>query len=194
MQINSTFGRVALSAQPTDGMTHASEAVMMTHGKFLMGWLHAGVWETGGGFLPRRARCTTAGTCAGLSKHRAPIPSYGLAAGAPLPFTPLMNRPDGRQPDQLRPISFIPNVAAHATGSVLVSFGDTRVICSATIEEDVPRWMRAQKVEGGWLTAEYLSRAARRSSLVRSYSWSVPDRCACTSRDFLTGTPCSNAY
>ncbi len=66
-----------------------------------------------------------------------------------------MSRPDGRQLDELRPISFIPHVAAHATGSVLVSFGDTRVICSATIEEDVPRWMRAQKVEGGWLTAEY---------------------------------------
>jgi ribonuclease PH len=83
------------------------------------------------------------------------FPSYELAACEPLPFTPRMIRPDGRQPDQLRPISFIPNVAAHATGSVLVSFGDTRVICSATIEEDVPRWMRAQKVEGGWLTAEY---------------------------------------
>ena len=66
-----------------------------------------------------------------------------------------MNRPDGRQADQLRPISFVPNVAPHATGSVLVSFGDTRVICAATIEEDVPRWMRAQRVEGGWLTAEY---------------------------------------
>ncbi len=66
-----------------------------------------------------------------------------------------MTRPDGRQNDQLRPISFIPNVAPHATGSVLVSFGDTRVICSATIEDDVPRWMRAQRVEGGWLTAEY---------------------------------------
>ncbi len=66
-----------------------------------------------------------------------------------------MSRPDGRLPDQLRPISFIPNVAPHATGSVLVSFGDTRVICTATIEDDVPRWMRAQKVEGGWLTAEY---------------------------------------
>lgn len=66
-----------------------------------------------------------------------------------------MSRPDGRQPDELRPISFIPHVAANATGSVLVSFGDTRVICSATIEEDVPRWMRAQRVEGGWLTAEY---------------------------------------
>lgn len=66
-----------------------------------------------------------------------------------------MTRPDGRQNDQLRPISFIPNVAPHATGSVLVSFGNTRVICSATIEDDVPRWMRAQRVEGGWLTAEY---------------------------------------
>ena len=72
-----------------------------------------------------------------------------------MPFTARMSRPDGRLNDQLRPISFIPNVAAHATGSVLVSFGCTRVICAATIEEDVPRWMRAQKVEGGWLTAEY---------------------------------------
>jgi ribonuclease PH len=66
-----------------------------------------------------------------------------------------MTRPDGRQTNELRPISFIPNVAPHATGSVLVSFGNTRVICSATIEDDVPRWMRVQKVEGGWLTAEY---------------------------------------
>ena len=66
-----------------------------------------------------------------------------------------MTRPDGRQADQLRPISFTPNVAPHATGSVLVSFGNTRVICAATVEEDVPRWMRAQRVEGGWLTAEY---------------------------------------
>ena len=66
-----------------------------------------------------------------------------------------MTRHDGRNPDQLRQISFLPNVAPHATGSVLVSFGNTRVICSATIEDDVPRWMRVQKVEGGWLTAEY---------------------------------------
>ena len=66
-----------------------------------------------------------------------------------------MTRPDGRQTDQLRLISFVPNVAPYATGSVLVSFGDTRVICSASIEDDVPRWMRAQRVEGGWLTAEY---------------------------------------
>jgi len=66
-----------------------------------------------------------------------------------------MTRPDGRRNDELRPISFTPNVAPHATGSVLVSFGNTRVICAATVEEDVPRWMKMQKVSGGWLTAEY---------------------------------------
>ena len=66
-----------------------------------------------------------------------------------------MDRPDGRQADQLRPISFLPNVAPHAAGSVLVSFGNTRVICAATIQEDVPRWMKSQGVQGGWLTAEY---------------------------------------
>ena len=66
-----------------------------------------------------------------------------------------MNRPDGRQVDEMRELSFTPNVAPHASGSVLVSFGNTRVICAATIEESVPGWMRYQKVEGGWLTAEY---------------------------------------
>jgi ribonuclease PH len=70
-------------------------------------------------------------------------------------LTAAMTRPDGRATDALRPISFIPNVAPHANGSVLVSFGETKVICAATIEEDVPRWMRQQRVEGGWLTAEY---------------------------------------
>lgn len=66
-----------------------------------------------------------------------------------------MERPDQRAYDQLRPISFIPNVAPHATGSVLVSFGNTSVICAATIEDNVPTWMKIQKVPGGWLTAEY---------------------------------------
>lgn len=66
-----------------------------------------------------------------------------------------MTRPDARANDQLRPISFHPNVAPNATGSVLVCFGDTRVICSATIEEGVPGWMRHQRIPGGWLTAEY---------------------------------------
>jgi ribonuclease PH len=64
-------------------------------------------------------------------------------------------RSDGRKPDQLRPISFEAGIAPHATGSVLVSFGTTRVICAATIEPKVPAWMKQQRVPGGWLTAEY---------------------------------------
>ncbi|MBT8038016.1 MAG: ribonuclease PH [Verrucomicrobiae bacterium] len=66
-----------------------------------------------------------------------------------------MTRPDGRNNDQLRPITFQSGIAPHATGSTLVSFGNTRVICAATVQEDVPRWMKYQKVGGGWLTAEY---------------------------------------
>ena len=66
-----------------------------------------------------------------------------------------MPRPDNRQHDQLRQIDFIVDVAPHAAGSVLISFGNTRVICAATIQEDVPRWMKMQNVKGGWLTAEY---------------------------------------
>jgi ribonuclease PH len=64
-------------------------------------------------------------------------------------------RADGRQPAQLRPITFEADIAPYATGSVLVSFGLTRVICAATIEPNVPTWMKQQKVPGGWLTAEY---------------------------------------
>ncbi len=66
-----------------------------------------------------------------------------------------MTRPDERETNQLRPISFTPNVAPHASGSVLVSFGNTRVICACTIEENIPGWMKYQKIKGGWLTAEY---------------------------------------
>jgi len=64
-------------------------------------------------------------------------------------------RPDGRTPDQLRAISFEPNFAPYATGSVLVRYGATQVICAATIEPGVPTWMKQQQVKGGWLTAEY---------------------------------------
>ena len=64
-------------------------------------------------------------------------------------------RADARRPDPLRKITFEPNNAPYATGSVLVSFGLTRVICGATIEANVPTWMKQQKVPGGWLTAEY---------------------------------------
>ncbi len=64
-------------------------------------------------------------------------------------------RPDGRANRDLRPIGFQPGIAPHATGSVLVNFGDTRVICAVTIEKKVPRWMQAQNVQGGWASAEY---------------------------------------
>ena len=66
-----------------------------------------------------------------------------------------MTRHDGRTPSQLRPVTFTPGFAPNATGSVLVSTGETRVICSAMIEEAVPRWMKEQQVSGGWVTAEY---------------------------------------
>jgi ribonuclease PH len=64
-----------------------------------------------------------------------------------------MPRPDGRTPDQLRPISFERDFTEMADGSVLVTFGKTRVLCTASIDEDVPRWMRG--TGKGWITAEY---------------------------------------
>jgi ribonuclease PH len=64
-------------------------------------------------------------------------------------------RADGRMADQLRPIRFQNHIAPHAAGSTLIEWGQTRVICGVTIEENVPRWMKEQKVTGGWLTAEY---------------------------------------
>jgi ribonuclease PH len=69
--------------------------------------------------------------------------------------SPMQRRLAGRPSDQIRPVHFELNIAPHATGSVLVSMGNTRVICGVTIEETVPRWMKEQGVTGGWLTAEY---------------------------------------
>jgi ribonuclease PH len=64
-------------------------------------------------------------------------------------------RSDGREFNQLRPIRFHNGIAPNATGSTLVEWGNTRVICAVTIEESVPRWMKEQNVAGGWVTAEY---------------------------------------
>src|SRR5437773_10628882 len=64
-------------------------------------------------------------------------------------------RADGRRADQLRPIRFQNQIAPYATGSTLVEWGNTRVICGVTVEETVPRWMKEQSVTGGWITAEY---------------------------------------
>ena len=64
-------------------------------------------------------------------------------------------RADGRAANQIRPLRFQNGIAPYAAGSTLIEWGNTRVICGVTIEESVPRWMKEQKVEGGWLTAEY---------------------------------------
>jgi len=64
-------------------------------------------------------------------------------------------RADGRAANQLRPIRFTNGIAPYATGSTLIEWGNTRVICGVTVEENVPRWMKEQNVTGGWITAEY---------------------------------------
>lgn len=64
-----------------------------------------------------------------------------------------MTRADGREPGDLRPITFERDFTEMAAGSVLVSFGKTRVLCTASVDEDVPRWMRG--TGKGWVTAEY---------------------------------------
>ncbi|HIG12844.1 MAG TPA: hypothetical protein EYQ32_00055 [Gammaproteobacteria bacterium] len=62
-------------------------------------------------------------------------------------------RPSGRAPDQLRELSFTRNYTVHAEGSVLVAFGNTKVLCTASVEEGVPRFLKGKGQ--GWLTAEY---------------------------------------
>ena len=62
-------------------------------------------------------------------------------------------RPSGRSAEQLRDIKFTRNYTKHAEGSVLVEFGDTKVLCTATVEDRIPRWLKGQG--RGWVTAEY---------------------------------------
>ncbi|CCN71598.1 ribonuclease PH [Vibrio nigripulchritudo] len=62
-------------------------------------------------------------------------------------------RPDDRAADQVRPIKMTRNYTAYAEGSVLVEFGNTKVLCNASVEENVPRWLKGQGK--GWVTAEY---------------------------------------
>jgi ribonuclease PH len=64
-----------------------------------------------------------------------------------------MSRPDGRRPDQLRDVKITRGWLDHAEGSVLVEFGATRVLCAASVQEDLPRWRRGSGQ--GWVTAEY---------------------------------------
>ena len=62
-------------------------------------------------------------------------------------------RPSGRAPDQMRAITMEPGFTRHAEGSCLVSFGDTRVLCTASVETNLPSWLRGKG--RGWVTAEY---------------------------------------
>jgi ribonuclease PH len=64
-----------------------------------------------------------------------------------------MSRPDGRRPDQLRDVKITRKWLEHAEGSVLVEFGGTRVLCAASVNEELPRWRRGSGL--GWVTAEY---------------------------------------
>ena len=65
----------------------------------------------------------------------------------------MANRPSGRAPDQLRPVVIERHYTKHAEGSVLISFGQTRVLCTASVEERLPPWLRNKG--SGWVTAEY---------------------------------------
>jgi ribonuclease PH len=64
-----------------------------------------------------------------------------------------MARADGRNPDQLRPVTISRDWLMHAEGSVLVTFGDTKVLCAASVQDSVPRWRKGSGL--GWVTAEY---------------------------------------
>jgi ribonuclease PH len=68
-------------------------------------------------------------------------------------MTPPKVRSDGRAPDQMRPVTITPNFIKHAEGSALIDVGDTRVICTASIQEKVPPFL--YKTGRGWVTAEY---------------------------------------
>jgi ribonuclease PH len=64
-----------------------------------------------------------------------------------------MSRADGRRPDQLRPLEILPDFLEQPNGAVLITQGMTKVLCTASVEESVPRWMHGQGK--GWITAEY---------------------------------------
>ncbi len=83
-----------------------------------------------------------------------------------------MSRPDGRRPDQLRDVKITRGWLGHAEGSVLVEFGATRVLCAASVQEELPRWRRGSGQ--GWVTAEYAM--LPRSTNTRSDRESVKGR------------------
>jgi ribonuclease PH len=64
-------------------------------------------------------------------------------------------REDLRKAGELRPVEIIPGYVVYPEGSALIHFGKTTVLCNATLENGIPRWMQAQGIPGGWVTAEY---------------------------------------
>ena len=80
-----------------------------------------------------------------------------LKSMTPSPSSTIVKLPraDGRRADEFRPIRFQNHIAPYATGSTLIEWGQTRVLCGVTIEESVPKWMKEQGAVGGWITAEY---------------------------------------
>uniref|UniRef100_A0A832MNS6 Ribonuclease PH n=1 Tax=Eiseniibacteriota bacterium TaxID=2212470 RepID=A0A832MNS6_UNCEI len=80
-------------------------------------------------------------------------PPKAIRERAAAPGAPAFTRPDGRRPDQLRPLRFERHVIPHAEGSTLVHMGRTRVLVTATVEDKVPAWLRGR--QQGWVTAEY---------------------------------------
>src|SRR3954468_11612194 len=83
-----------------------------------------------------------------------------------------MPRPDGRANDELRPVTITRNWQAYAEGSALVEFGDTKVLCAASVQQGVPRWRRGSGL--GWVTAEYAM--LPRATLTRNDRESVKGR------------------
>jgi ribonuclease PH len=83
-----------------------------------------------------------------------------------------MPRPDGRANDQLRPVTITRNWQAYAEGSALIEFGDTKVLCAASVQQGVPRWRKGSGL--GWVTAEYAM--LPRATLTRNDRESVKGR------------------
>src|SRR6185295_6497593 len=109
------------------GLDHLAEDVAHAVGEFADGLGHA--------------YASRIGAIAGLGSARTSI------------RRPAFMRPSGRAPDQMRELKFEPGFTRHAEGACLVSFGDTRVLCTASIEDKVPPFLRGKGE--GWITAEY---------------------------------------
>src|SRR5205085_3818348 len=105
---------------------------------------------------PRQSRCNSQHYYSHSHLPPGPLPTgplNGACLKRPLTRGEELMRPSGRAPDQMREITLEPGFTVHAEGSCLVSFGDTRVLCTASVETSLPPWLRGKGK--GWVTAEY---------------------------------------